>query len=74
MIDEEEEIANEMISNNLENQDEATLELKNGGNNDIEMMINTANNNNQQKVAGVAAASVLFFIKRFTKYIDATSH
>jgi len=48
MIDEEEEMGNEMISNNLENQDEGTLELKNGGNNnDIEMMINTASNNNQ---------------------------
>jgi hypothetical protein len=46
MIDEEEEIANEKISNNLENYDKATLELKNGGNNDIEMMINTAKNNN----------------------------
>lgn len=51
VIDEEEEMGgalnNEMISNNLENQDEGTLELKNGGdnnNNDIEMMINTSSN------------------------------
>jgi hypothetical protein len=48
MIDEEEEMGNEMISNNLENQDEGTLELKHGAennNNDIDMMINTASNN-----------------------------
>jgi hypothetical protein len=48
MIDEEEELGNEMISNNLENQDEGTLELKHGAdnnNNDIDMMINTASNN-----------------------------
>jgi hypothetical protein len=63
-----------MIPNNIDNQAKGTLELKNSGDNDTEMKINTASINYQEEAAGSSAASVLFFIKRFTnpKLIDAS--